>query len=177
MAPDQLPFDDAPAQARLTDPATSHEAAASVTNAERLRWVVLCRLCQNALERLDRNPAAPVPRSEMFDAADFLHAYGPEVGTPDFDLVEQLAAWREARGGSTYSPSGVRTRRHELAAARMVQQVPGFYVRTPTGRRALLWAPTAVGWRYWQADRRAAVDERVRAALAARTPTAGEGTP
>jgi len=149
-----LPFDEA--QARLTDPETSHEAAASVTNAAALRWVVLSRLCMNAGRRLTARPEAPVPRSEMFDDADFLHAWAPEVGTPDYALVDTLDA---------YSPSGVRTRRHELTTAGMVQAIPHFYARTETGRRALLWTPTAVGWRYWSGDRAAAMLERVRIAL------------
>jgi hypothetical protein len=149
-----LPFDEA--QARLTDPETSHEAAASVTNAARLRWVVLVRLCLNAQRRLQARPGAPEPRSEMFDDAEWLYAWAPEVGTPDFALVDTLDA---------YSPSGVRTRRHELTTAGMVQPIPNFYARTETGRRALLWTPTAVGWRYWSADRAAAMLERVRIAL------------
>jgi hypothetical protein len=91
------------AHARRTDPATSHEAAESLSS-DRLR------ASQNAV-------------------LAFLRRHGAMT---DIDLVERY-------DGLAQSPSGLRTRRKELVARGLVVDT-GSWVRTPSGRRATVWA-------------------------------------
>jgi hypothetical protein len=98
------------AQARRTDPETSREAARSL-KAERLR------ASQEAvLAVLKRH--GPLDDHTLVDLYDMLTATG---GIPE------------------QSPSGIRTRRHELVEAGEVVDT-GERAKMPSGRRAIVWA-------------------------------------
>lgn len=99
--------------ARLTDPITSHEAADSVqSKAAQSRDFVLYLL----------RDIGPASDHELVDAADLLNARLPE--TPRF------------------SPSRLRTARHELARDGVVTDT-GYFHLTGSGRRAQVWQVAA----------------------------------
>jgi hypothetical protein len=107
-------FDDAAeptAHARATDPHTSHEAAASVAG-ERLRASQ-----QAVLVELSRRPH----------------------GLTDVELVELYALAAEIGRVPRQSPSGIRSRRHELVEAGLVVDT-GVRIKLDSGRRAIVWA-------------------------------------
>lgn len=92
------------AHARLTDPDTSHAAAASVN---------VRRSQQQVLALLREGPA-----------------------------TDQHLATRAYERGLTISPSGLRSRRHELVDAGLVEDT-GLRERLPSGRHAAVWRATA----------------------------------
>jgi hypothetical protein len=94
------------ATARVTDPETSHAAAASVRDV---------RESQRAVHRL-------------------LLLYGPATDERLVHLAELTALH--------ISPSGLRTRRHELVALGLVQDT-GHRAVMDSGRRAILWGVTS----------------------------------
>lgn len=98
--------------ARRTDPATSHLAAQSLNNLTKQRSFVL----------------------------NVLRLLGPMT---DEELVRRatgMAEWQEDQ--VRVSPSGVRTRRHELVAQGQVRDT-GQRVTTRSGRRAIVWEVAA----------------------------------
>lgn len=98
------------AHARPTDPHTSHEAARSV-GGDRLR------------------------ASQQAVLAVLKH-HGPSTDLLLVELYDMLAA---AGAQPVQSPSGIRSRRHELVEAGQVVDT-GRRVKLPSGRRAIVWA-------------------------------------
>jgi hypothetical protein len=146
----ELPLEGVVPVARLTDPATSHAAAATVTNSDRLRWRILARLCDDAVAR-----GARPESSEAWDRPGWLADH--PCGMTD----EALHAYLRS-DILRCTPSGVRTRRSELTNAGLVQPHPYAYGQTAAGRRCHVWVPTGAGWRYWLRDDAAAVTDRHR---------------
>jgi hypothetical protein len=105
---EQAPIDRLPlfANARTTDPETSHEAAASV----------------------DLRPAQEF-------VLTLLAAYGP---CHDERLVQ--------KANGRYTPSGIRSRRAELEAAKLVK-FTGSFTKTDAGRKTRVWEVTPLGRR------------------------------
>lgn len=99
-----IPYGAAPV-ARSTDPATSHEAAASITDL----------------------------RKKQADVWHMLHTLGAMT---DEQLVDAFAS--DWASHMAQSPSGVRTRRNELARMGLVQDT-GDLRPTRGGRRAKVW--------------------------------------
>lgn len=97
------------ATARATDPPTSRQAAASIAG-ERLR------ASQQAVLHV-------------------LRRYGPMC---DVELVDRYSLLAE-RYGSQQSPSGIRSRRHELVEAGEVVDT-GERRKLASGRNAIVWA-------------------------------------
>lgn len=96
-------------RARRTDPATSHDAARSIKAAA-------LRASQEAVLK-------------------FLRRHGPAT---DVELVEGYPEWARALH-PPQSPSGLRTRRHELVEAGAVVDT-GDRAELPSGRKAIVWA-------------------------------------
>lgn len=99
----------AEARARFTDPTTSHAAARS--------------LSEDDLRGSQRAVLA------------CLRVYGPGS---DSTISGRYAARREAHGWPRQSPSGLRTRRKELADAGLIVDT-GDRVTLPSGRRSIVW--------------------------------------
>lgn len=98
------------AHARTTDPGTSHEAADSITSEK-------IRISQAAvLQTLREHPE----------------------GLTDVDLV-RIYGERPDREAPPQSPSGIRTRRHELVELEKVRDT-GRRERLASGRQAIVWA-------------------------------------
>ena len=97
------------AHARSTDPSTSHEAAASISSDK-------IRASQDAVLRL------------------LLKYPG---GMTDVDLVRRYGEQRDAEF-PPQSPSGIRTRRHELVELEKVRDT-GWKRKLPSGRSAIVW--------------------------------------
>lgn len=100
------------ATARATDPATSRQAAASIAG-ERLR------ASQEAVLRV--------------------LARGGSVGMTDSELVERYTTAADLGFEPRQSPSGIRSRRHELVEAGEVVDT-GERAKLASGRNAIVWA-------------------------------------
>jgi hypothetical protein len=90
--------------ARITDPQTSHEAAASVLNLSATKQVILDLL---------KFPAT------------------------DEELVNRYQSLARMGQAPTASPSGIRSRRHELEVQGRVRALD--YSKSSTGRKAIVW--------------------------------------
>jgi hypothetical protein len=99
-------------RARVTDPATSHEAARSVQAPEDKRDRIVW----------------------LFEQVR--HPTGHSQWSPTDN--ELLANYLAAFGPASISPSGLRTRRHELVAAGVLR-FAGTYGTTPAGRKTQRW--------------------------------------
>jgi hypothetical protein len=99
--------------ARNTDPATSHEAAASVTDLRR---------SQN-------------------DVLRALEACVDEKGATDTELVSTYVAMAKYKMVRSQSESGIRTRRKELVTLGKVAD-SGYTETLPSGRKSIIWKLT-----------------------------------
>lgn len=110
------------ADARLTDPLTSHEAAASITmGGTRLVQLSILAILDPGLS--EKWPACT--DEQIMSAA---RATYPEI--------------------AHYSDTSFRSRRAELVKLGHVEQSPGWYGSTRSGRRANLWRLTKAGFHH-----------------------------
>lgn len=110
------------AEARATDPLTSHEAAASITKDGTLR------VQRAILWFLDPGLAAKWPAWTDEQITTEVRRNNPEI--------------------AHYSDTAFRSRRAELVKAGYVEQSTGWYGATRSGRRANLWTMTLAGFRH-----------------------------
>lgn len=103
------------ALARETDPDTSRQAAASIS--------------QDSMRETQRMVLA------------ILERYGPSC---DEDIATYAAQLTEHEGWPRQSPSGLRSRRAELVAAGLVRD-SGERTRTSTGRQTIVWEHAGEG--------------------------------